>query len=509
MRKTIFFYLFFAFCISLFSIEKSVFIINTTDIHSWLDDEPDIFGRNANFLRLSSAIKQRKKEIGEKDKLLLIDCGDTIQGSYPAALSRGETGIIFLNENEFDAWIPGNHDFDFGFERLLELSKKLNGVSILAANLRMKGCAAWKIFNKNGFKIAVIGATLPYLDFMSLESGKAFIIKDFNIELEKIIPEIMRQSPNAVILAIHHGTFSPKERGGIDLKKVAELYPQINIILGGHSHEDNPGEKFAPSTWFAQAGAHARVFVELEIIFDSDSGRICDIRSKLCDIAAEDAKDTELENRLSKILSDSAKFAATVVGESSIIIPAVPPGVINCEIRELISEAVCEMSGAKTAFSGCGTRLAGFSGKIYEGQLFKLLPYEDTVCVLKLTPEEFKIILQEQIRDFDPRHFQMPWGIFCELDAENRLLALKSPDGQEWLEGRRSVAFSSYAVAGAGGRFRELAKIAKSPGCELIDTKLKIRDAVKEYLKKHSPVSLFVREWIKPKFSPEQLRPSY
>ncbi len=101
-------------------------ILQTTDVHSFIEhsDNPQEGG----WLRLATMIKQHR----QKEDCLLIDCGDTIQGSLSAIASRGEAAVEMLNYLKYDFWVPGNHELDFGIPRYVEL---LDKDTILSAKL--------------------------------------------------------------------------------------------------------------------------------------------------------------------------------------------------------------------------------------------------------------------------------------------------------------------------------------------------------------------------------------
>jgi len=481
-------------CATPLSAEKSVFILNTTDIHSKMEDRPDEFGRTSNLLRLSTALRERMSALG-RDRTLLIDCGDTFQGSLPASKSSGELGLLFLLHRSYDVWVPGNHDFDFGIARFEELAGKADGVAVLALNVKSRHCRAWRMFERNGARIVVIGATLPYLEFFNMAAagvGGPGIAEG----LDRMLPEIMKERPAAIVMAMHQGVFSPSDRGGESIAKIAGAHPQINLFLGGHTHEDNPGQKIGPASWFVEAGCHARTFAEIEMVFDDEGRRLLDIKSRLVDVSAKIAEDMELKSKMSGILSESDELGSRMLGETAFHIPSVDEGVVDCEIRELVSSAICASAGAEIAFSGCGTRIAGFAGRISYGGVFRLLPYEDNVCTLNLAPGQFKAVLEEQVARFDPRHFNMPWGLRCALDKDGRMLSARDPGGAEWTEGRRKVAFSSFALSGSGGRFPVLAKFARDPDCGFHDSGVKVRDAVASFISKNSPLRMKTAEWI-------------
>jgi 2',3'-cyclic-nucleotide 2'-phosphodiesterase/3'-nucleotidase len=106
----------FLFLLSFLSADQvTIHLLQTTDIHAVLTKEENNSG---SWLKLASLIREVRERHGNEN-CILIDCGDTIQGTLIGALSRGEAAIIPLKAMRYDAWIPGNHEFDFGFARFL------------------------------------------------------------------------------------------------------------------------------------------------------------------------------------------------------------------------------------------------------------------------------------------------------------------------------------------------------------------------------------------------------
>ncbi|NQZ58610.1 MAG: bifunctional metallophosphatase/5'-nucleotidase, partial [Lentisphaeraceae bacterium] len=125
----------------------SVRILQTTDIHCHIESS-GAQNDEGGWLRLATLVKQHRTEVGRKNTLL-IDCGDTIQGSLSALVSKGEAAIDMLNYLQYDFWVPGNHELDFGTRRLEQLLEKtkvkvLNGNFVLNENKRLT-FPAWKI----------------------------------------------------------------------------------------------------------------------------------------------------------------------------------------------------------------------------------------------------------------------------------------------------------------------------------------------------------------------------
>lgn len=94
--------------------QKNVVILFTSDVHCGI-------GENFGYAGLYE-VKEKLKNKGYET--ILVDNGDSIQGDMIGIISQGEDVIDLMNELDYDIATPGNHDFDYGVERFLELSKK-------------------------------------------------------------------------------------------------------------------------------------------------------------------------------------------------------------------------------------------------------------------------------------------------------------------------------------------------------------------------------------------------
>ena len=99
-----------------------VCIFQTSDIHGHLNNKTTEHSNG--WLKLGGVLKKEIEEAGGHDNCLLIDCGDTFQGTIEASEAKGEFAISFMNNLKYDVFVPGNHDFDFG------LNVFLNRISI-------------------------------------------------------------------------------------------------------------------------------------------------------------------------------------------------------------------------------------------------------------------------------------------------------------------------------------------------------------------------------------------
>ena len=134
--------------------DKDIVILYTNDIHCAIDDTESLAG-----------LSQYKQDVLKTTPYVaLVDAGDAIQGSPIGKLSSGEVFTNLMNAIGYDFAIPGNHEYDYGMERFLELSKKLNcgyySCNFLGANGK-NVLPAYKIMSFGETKVAFIGVTTP------------------------------------------------------------------------------------------------------------------------------------------------------------------------------------------------------------------------------------------------------------------------------------------------------------------------------------------------------------
>jgi 2',3'-cyclic-nucleotide 2'-phosphodiesterase (5'-nucleotidase family) len=153
-------------------------ILHTTDLHGHILPTLDYNGR-ADLGGMARCVTQIRRWRKENPNSLLIDVGDVYQGTEFALRDQGRMMIELFNLLRYDAWIVGNHEFDWGIEPFRQAVAR-SAMPVLAANTRLDGKAAGdfdharQIFAKiqpfvlkevAGIKIAVIGLTTPGMPF--------------------------------------------------------------------------------------------------------------------------------------------------------------------------------------------------------------------------------------------------------------------------------------------------------------------------------------------------------
>ena len=134
--------------------DDEIVIYYTNDVHTYVDKA----------LSYDSIADLKAQTAKVAAGVLLLDAGDHIQGTAYGALDQGKKIIEMMSAAGYDAATLGNHEFDYGMQRALEITEQ-GGFPYLSANFRKadgtRVLDAYKIFTVGGKKIAVIGITTP------------------------------------------------------------------------------------------------------------------------------------------------------------------------------------------------------------------------------------------------------------------------------------------------------------------------------------------------------------
>ena len=433
--------------------ELTLKIIQTTDLHGSISQD--------RLAGVAAIVEDETLSAGGPEKSLRIDCGDLIQGSYPMTLPEGRSLMIrYLNLLRYDVFVPGNHDFEFGASVLLPLLRKFTG-SVLAANLDWPDApvSAWKMFRRNGIDTAVIGIAYPSLERMFIPPvlGAA---RPLSVEkqLEHVMPQVMRARPDLIVLAIHAGEqvrFSP----GFSMYDLIRKYPQIDLILCGHTHQAEPGRALGDS-WLLQAPPLAQGAAVAEIVYDPDRKKIVSQRTRLVMVKGAPVDNRTVSGVHGRIHPEVKKAAGAVDSRTFRAmrhkIADLPFGSRLPEKNEyrtpwtqLCGEAIMAQTGAHVVFYSGDGKFQVKPGRLSEFYLYLLLPYQNYAVTVELTPDEVRAVLTEQLRFRKKKGmYQAPAGIRFTVSRGrvDGFVLENLPSGAKTCR----CAFSSYVFAGSG-----------------------------------------------------------
>lgn len=223
-------------------------ILGTTDVHGkFMNYEYATVSKSAGgFNQISKAIKDKKIE---NPNTLLLDNGDTMQGNYNNLFTTDEfisnnmnPIALALNEIGYDTMVLGNHEFNFGLDILNKFIGQVESgkTKVLCANLYKGNKRVYKpytIKEIDGIRVAIIGVTTNHIMKWDGDKLQGYNFTRPDEEVRKVIDEIKKDSAADVFVVSAHVGSENEYGNGDSAKDIANLCPEVSVILAGHTHE--------------------------------------------------------------------------------------------------------------------------------------------------------------------------------------------------------------------------------------------------------------------------------
>ncbi len=374
------------------SAEKLV-ILHTNDTHSMIDpDDTDGLG---GVLRRKVVIDSVRK--AEKN-VLLVDAGDFVQGTLYFNIYRGEVEQKMMNELGYDIRILGNHEFDNGIDELADLLAD-SQAELLATNYDLSQSALARKFRP--FTIREVGDKL--VGFIAVNLNPEGMITKGNYD--GVVYNDAVKAANAAawwlkhidkvdaVVAVTHIGYEPTMPPGD--RQLAELSEDIDVIIGGHSHDlirpdAAPDSKLQPEVRNAdgrivtvgQLGKSGKYIGKMEIDLDSLTTRYETIR-------IDGRLDSRIDPRLDAVIEPYRRgvdsLMHVVVGKSAVDMPKGSNELLNFG-ADFIFERGRKLAGDVdlAIVNKGGLRRSLPKGDITEGMIITLMPFYNYVNVLDI-----------------------------------------------------------------------------------------------------------------------------
>lgn len=261
--------------------ERKLTILHTNDQHSRIEPFDASYTRNPNqggFARRAALIQKIRNE---ESNVLLLDSGDTFQGTPYFNFFGGEVEFKLMSMMGYDASTMGNHDFDNGLEGFKKVQPNAKFPFICSnydfKNTLLEGqTVPYKTFNKNGIKVGIFGVGIQLAGLVGKKSyGETEYLDP--VEIAQQYSEFLRKEKKCdLVICLSHIGYDYKDAPDkISDKILASKTEGIDLILGGHTHTFLP----EPQTFLNRAGKNVLVnqvgwagllLGKLDFYFDKD-----------------------------------------------------------------------------------------------------------------------------------------------------------------------------------------------------------------------------------------------
>ncbi len=389
-------------------LQKDVVVLFTSDVHCGIDQG---FG----YIGLAAA-RKAMEEAG--NYVVLVDDGDAIQGEPLGTMTTGEASIELMNTLGYEIAIPGNHEFDYGMDRFLELTGKAN-FPYISCNFNKEGELVFDpyvIKEFDGVKIAFVGVTTPKTltsstpRYFQDDEGN-FIYGFFQDEtgegvynaVQKAVDDARAEGADYVVVMGHMGNESECEPW--TYADVIGNTTGIDAFLDGHSHDTDQvvmknkdgedvyrsgcGTKMEGIGWLriAKDGALStgvylwtnKISAPELLGLENDMNAAIEnatasLNEKLNEVVAKTAVDLVI-NDPEAVDSNGKKIRIVRRAETN--------------LGDLCADAYRDQSGADIAFvNGGGIRVDISAGDITLNNILKVHPFGNAMCVIEVTGQQ-------------------------------------------------------------------------------------------------------------------------
>ncbi len=375
----------------------TVTILHTNDIHARFEETAN---DGMGYSKIATLVNYYRSQ---NPNTLVLDAGDTLHGTTFATLVRGESIAKLVDQIGYDMMTAGNHDFNFGYERLLEIDA-MTKFPILAANVRKTSdnsriLKPYIMKEVAGIKFGILGLATPettYKTHPKNVEGLNFV--DPSVEAKLVVDELKKQGADVIIAVAHLGV----DKESVDTsEKLAKEVPGIDLIVDGHSHTVfKNGLMGANNTLIVSTGEYAKNLGVVELTFEGKKlvDRYATLVSK--DAAALVAPDAAIEKTISDIKKGQEKELNVVVGQAGVKLEG-DRGVVRTKesnLGNLITDAMLDVTGADFAITnGGGIRASINAGPITKGNVITVLPFGNYIQTKQVKGSDVKAALENGV----------------------------------------------------------------------------------------------------------------
>src|SRR6266568_3531880 len=444
----------------------TISILHTTDLHGHILPTVDYRG-NPDLGGLARCVTQIRRWRRQNRKSILIDVGDVYQGTEVGLRSKGELMIDLFNYLKYDAWIIGNHEFDWGIEPFSRAVAR-STMPVLAANTLLEGRPAGEISDtKNpfskiqpyilkeiaGIKIAIIGVTTPGMPFWLRPEFTRGIEFRFPVEsVRRAIARANAERANAIVLTGHMGL---KTRiGGDDFANtvmaLTSEFPETAVFIAGHTHQDIPS-RLTNGALFTQADHFGIHLGRVDLFFDRTSKKLIH-REAICELMDNRfCFDHVVMSRAKSQLAESDAVLSQPIGELAETLRARSHPGVPSDIEKLIGAAIMEALLERSVpvdgvMHGVFDEQANLvAGPKTVSDIWNVIPYENYVVTAELSPEEIKAVVEEVYSSHERRNL-LGFEVKTEgRGSDLRIVSMTLADGRPLDRGKKYVlAFNTF-----------------------------------------------------------------
>jgi len=468
---------------------KKISVLTVNDFHGSLAEA----GKNPGAAKLVGYMKAQEKL--NKEGTLILSAGDMFQGSADSNLMYGKPVVSIMNAAGFDAMVLGNHEFDWGYEKLDERIEK-SDFPYLAANLIEKSTGRvagfvkpYTIIEKKGVKIGIIGIATPETATKTKpELVAPYDFKDPAETVNALVPEVKNAGADIVIVLSHLGAFQDSKTGEItgEAAEFAKAVKGVDAIIAGHTHVTVCGT--VNNIPIVEAYYNGRSSGHLDIYFDTKDKKVVEVIPSVDGNVIKASPDSNTVGWFKYIQSLIGPIKNEVLGKATGVFPHSPKETQTTLLGNWVTDVMRKTVNADIAIqNGGGLRRDLPAGDVTMGLMYEIMPFDNTLFTVELTGAQVKAAIEHGIMpaDMNPGQFS---GLKVQYDstkpAGQRIVNITLSDGTPLSESKLYKVVTNDFQAGGGDNYTMFLEGKNSK-----DTAIPVRDVLVNEIKAKGTIS--------------------
>lgn len=474
-------------------------ILHTNDFHMYLlgsvDKNKKPIGGSA---RIYTVVQQERAY--NPDRTLLVDAGDAIGGGPPiGAFFYGKNVIEVYNAMGYNYATFGNHEFDWGKDILAQRvsEAKYTYISSNIIDTKTNSSFMSKPYDIKTFgfvKLGLFGLTTPQLPILVNPKGIEGLQVLDPVKTATNMVSTLKDKANFIVLLSHLGySATDYYTGSIGDMQLASAVPNINLIIGGHSHTVLDTPTVVNNTYIVQAGSYGNYVGRTKLYFETtaNSARLVKLDYKLIPINDQIPEDQTIASLIKPYNDEINQKMSEVIGEALVDLDQSNIRVKETNLGDFIADWMREISQADiTITNGGGIRASIPKGPISVGTIYTVLPFDNLLVVLELKGSDIISALENGFSQVEAKAGRFPQisGIRVKVNLNNppmkRVVEVKLSDGTPIDPNKvYKVATNDYMANGGDGY-----TVFKNAISIKIVTGRFMRDDLVDYIKAHPKV---------------------
>lgn len=420
----------------------------------------DVHGKIDNFAKVAAIIDAERRSGAD---VFYFCAGDNFTGNpvIDQYVPPGEPILELFNRLGLDLLCPGNHEFDFGLENLKKFAARARFpfvcANIQAGDLLPLLRPSLVLTTKSGVKIAVFG-------LIQIEAGNGLPSTHPDRVKGLVFSEPLAKAKEMKKLrAAGHVLVGLTHIGYEDDLVLARQMPELDVIIGAHSHTRVDPAEVVNGVLVTQAGGDNRFLGRVEFLVRG--GRVVEKKGGLIELSGPMAEDAEVKGMIDRFNRNPA-FAKVIV--------TAPLAITGKDaLGSLMTDAMCRTHGLDIAFqNGGGIRLNHLPQQITIKDVYTLDPFGNQVVQLAMTAAEIRGLILNSFEKGGNIDLQVS-GISYVVRTDNlrhvKEIRLSDPDGKPLDESRQfQVGISSYVASAYDFAHRDPGRSLQSTTAEAL-----------------------------------------